>query len=44
MGNKWMPKYNECRLLYLTAKEDPKTSGGEWANLISEIEDLLTED
>tara|TARA_R100000329_G_scaffold138428_1_gene119886 strand:+ start:1177 stop:3267 length:2091 start_codon:yes stop_codon:yes gene_type:complete len=44
MGNKWMPKYNECRLLYLTAKEDPKTYGGEWANLVSEMEDLVTED
>ena len=44
LGNTWMPKYNECRVLYLTAKEDPKTYGGEWANLISEMQDLMNED
>ena len=45
MGNmKYMPKYNHCRVLYLTAKEDPKSYGGEWANLINELVDTMEED
>jgi len=42
--NRWMPKYNHCRVLYLTAKEDPKTYGGEWAELISELQTSMEDD
>ena len=44
MVNRWMPKYNHCRVLYLTAKEDPKSYGGEWANLVSELLETMEED
>ena len=44
MVNRWMPKYNHCRVLYLTAKEDPKSYGGEWANLIGELLETMAED
>jgi len=40
----WLPKYKQCRLLFLTAKENPKAYGGEWANFIDELQEVIDED